>query len=217
MKYKRKKKPVALILATIIILICVLFGCSGYAEKETAERASESERCEMPPEYGTRDNKLIEGEIIFEYNKEYDFVPLECSLPQDIQVFIYHLSRTYYIDFAFVMALIECESSFDIDAVSSTNDYGLMQINSINKEELLTELGITDLADPYQNIRSGLYILRKLFEKYDDPSMVLMAYNMGENGAAKLWQNGVYETPYSLKIMNRADEIAAEIENSIKK
>ncbi len=216
MKYKHKKKPLAPILAISAVLGIIIGTISGFLII-LSERDAAGKCCEAPSEYGTRDNKLIEGEIIFEYNKEYDFVPLECSLPRDIQTFTYHLSRTYYIDFAFVMALIECESSFDIDAVSSTKDYGLMQINIINNQELSNALGITDLTDPYQNIRAGLYILRKLFEKYDDPSMVLMAYNMGENGAAKLWQNGVYETLYSLKIMNRADEIAAEIENSIKK
>ena len=95
MKYKHKKKPMAPIFLLVFILVCALFGFSGYAGKETAERTDKNECCEMPPEYGTRDNKLIEGEIIFEYNKEYDFAPLECSLPREIQAFTYHLSRNY--------------------------------------------------------------------------------------------------------------------------
>lgn len=63
------------------------------------------------------------------------------------------------------------------------------------------KLGITDFLDPYQNSRSGLYILRNLFEKYEKPEKVLMAYNLGETGAKKLWDQGIYETNYTKKVI----------------
>ena len=107
------------------------------------------------------------------------------------------------------MALMYTESSFRADVVSGTNDYGLMQINKCNHEELSSALGITDFNEPYQNIRAGLYILRRLFEKYDEPSMVCMAYNMGEYGASVLWDNGVYSTSYSQKVLAKMDEYTA--------
>ena len=69
-----------------------------------------------------------------------------------------------------------------------------MQINTVNHEWLQEKLGITDFLDPYQNTRSGIYILRTLFEKYQDTAKVLMAYNMGEDGAKKLWDKGIYDT-----------------------
>lgn len=161
-----------------------------------------------PPLYGTRDGKTVaeDGEPPFDYSAGAGFVPLDCKLPEEIQEFTYYLSEAYYLDFEFVMAVMFTESSFRTDVVSGTSDYGLMQINKCNHAELEQKLGITDFTDPYQNIRAGLYILRRLFEKYDEPALVCMAYNMGEYGASVLWDKGVYETSYSRKVLAKADE-----------
>ena len=104
------------------------------------------------------------------------------------------------------MGLIQTESTFNSDIVSSTNDYGLMQINTVNHGWLQEKLGIKDFLDPYQNTRSGIYILRNLFEKYEDPAKVLMAYNLGETGAKKLWDKGIYETDYTRKVFNNIEQ-----------
>lgn len=159
--------------------------------------------------YGTRDGKVITDDGVLTVQSS-DFVPLECALSDDLQEYTYYMCQAYYIDFDFVMALMFTESSFRTDVVSKTNDYGLMQINSINHKELEDKLGITDLTDGYQNIRAGLYILRGMFEKYDDEAKVLMAYNMGDYGASVLWKRGVYTTSYTNKILAKADEYAAQ-------
>ena len=85
-----------------------------------------------------------------------------------------------------------------------------MQINECNHAELSDKLGITDFTEPYQNIRAGMYILRRLFEKYDEPALVCTAYNMGEYGASVLWEKGIYETAYSQKVLAKADEYAVQ-------
>ena len=112
------------------------------------------------------------------------------------------------------MALIQHETNFEAGAISSTDDYGLMQINSVNHTYLAEELGITDFLDPYENVKAGMFILRKLFEKYDTPEKVLMAYNMGETGAARLWEQGIFEVNYSKEVLQKQAEYAAEIERS---
>ena len=140
------------------------------------------------------------------------FTPLDVPLDVDIQEYIYELCDEYNMDFTFVMALIGVESSYQAEAVSSTSDYGLMQINRCNHEWLTETLGVTNYLDPYQNIQSGMYILKGLFEKYDDPEMVLMAYNMGERGASKRWNKGIYETDYSNAVMNLYTELISEKE-----
>jgi len=162
--------------------------------------------------YGTRDGRYIteQGGVTFNYELEGSFEPLECDLPVELQEFTYYLCEAYYLDFEFVMAVMYTESKFNADAISSTNDSGLMQINACNHAELSSALGVTDFTEPYQNIRAGLYILRRLFEKYDEPSMVCMAYNMGEYGASVLWDNGVYSTSYSQKVLTKADEYKAQ-------
>lgn len=173
----------------------------------------------LPP-YGTRDGREMVGEPSFDWGGDYDdeFVVLDCALSEDLQEFTFYLCKGYYIDYSFAMAVMFRESSFNPEAVSADGrDHGLFQIRDVNNERLEAAIGVTDLNDPYQNIRAGLFILRGLFEKYDDPARVLMAYNMGEGGAATLWENGVYETTFSRRVLQTADEYAAEIENKIKK
>ena len=42
-------------------------------------------------------------------------------------------------------------------------------------------------------------------EKYPDTHQMLMVYNMGEAGAKKCWNNGIYNSRYSRKIVAMAD------------
>ncbi len=118
------------------------------------------------------------------------FILLDVPLDEDIQEYVYEQCIQYNIDYYLVMGLIKHESEFTTDAVSSTGDYGLMQINQVNHKD-----GV-DYLDPYQNISEGMMLLDYLFDKYDDPALVLMAYNMGEKGASGLWKQGIYNTDY---------------------
>lgn len=111
------------------------------------------------------------------------------------------------VDYQTVLALMSKESGYTADAVSSTGDYGIMQINTVNHEWLQEELGITDFLDAEQSIDAGTEMLARLSERYGDPHKVLMAYNMGEGGAAKLWAQGITSSEYSRDIMARRAEI----------
>lgn len=158
--------------------------------------------------YGAPDGKIYEGGFPESYELENDFVfttEIPVTFGEDLQEFTYYLSAAYDIDYTLVLAIISKESSFMPDGISSTNDYGLMQINACNHEWLTEELGITDFIDPYENIKAGLFILRGLFEKYDSTSKVLMAYNMGENGASKLWEQGIFESNYSKDVLQKQE------------
>ena len=149
----------------------------------------------------------------FTYEKPMkEFVPVDCNLSTDLQEYTWLLCKANNIDYSLVMALMKHESQYDASVVSTTNDYGLMQINKINHEWLSEELGITDYLDEKQNINAGVYILGNLFEKYQDTSKVLMAYNMGESNAKKLWKDGIYESRYSRKIMQYQAEIREQLE-----
>lgn len=111
------------------------------------------------------------------------------------------------VDYQTILALMSKESGYTADAVSGTGDYGIMQINTVNHEWLREELGITDFLDAEQSIDAGTEMLARLSEKYSDPHKVLMAYNMGEGGAAKLWAQGITSSEYSRDIMARRAEI----------
>lgn len=173
--------------------------------------ATDIEPEEVSPDvliYGAPDGKIYEGGFPESYELENDFVfttEIPVTFGEDLQEFTYYLSAAYDIDYTLVLAIISKESAFMPDGISSTNDYGLMQINACNHEWLTEELGITDFIDPYENIKAGLFILRGLFEKYDSTSKVLMAYNMGENGASKLWEQGIFESNYSKDVLQRQE------------
>lgn len=160
--------------------------------------------------YGTRDGKHLTGKPPYEYLSDDTFTPLKCDMPEELQEYTYYLCEAYYLDFDFVMALIYTESSFKADAVSEQGSYGLMQISKVNHDALTDALGVTDFTEPYGNIRAGLYILRGLFERYDDERRVLMAYNMGEYGASVLWEQDIHETAYTNKVLSKAAEYASQ-------
>lgn len=161
--------------------------------------------------YGRYDGIILEGEVP-ELKGGGEFVPLDVPISEDLQKFIFYLSEGYEIDFTFVMALIQQESSFRADVISNTNDYGLMQVNERNHALITETLGITDFLEPYNNIRSGMFILRELFEKYETPEKVLMAYNLGESGASRLWEQGIFEINYSKSVFQYQQKFNDEIE-----
>ena len=132
-------------------------------------------------------------------------------MPEEQQEFVYYLCSGYNLDFTLVMALIQHESSFDPNVISSTNDYGYMQINAINHNWLTETIGVTDYTDPYQNIRAGVFVLRKLFERYQDTNMVLMAYNMGKM-VLPFVGKGIFETDYTQSILTIQEQFNDQLE-----
>lgn len=163
--------------------------------------------------YGAYDDYSFTKEISIDWDVgDIDFIPIDCKMSEERQEFVYYLCSGYNLDFTLVMALIQHESNFNPSVISSTNDYGYMQINEINQDWLTETLGITDYTDPYQNIRAGTFVLRKLFERYQDTNMVLMAYNMGEKGASCLWRKGVFETEYTQSILTIQEQLNEQLE-----
>ena len=138
---------------------------------------------------------------ILTYEVHLDFKAIDCTLPEETQEYAYYMASANGIDFTLLMAIMKVESDYDPNALSKTGDKGLMQINKRNESWLKEEVGTEDLFDPFDNIHAGAYILAGLFDKYEDANKVLMAYNMGEAGAKKLWDKGVYETKYTRKVI----------------
>ena len=205
----KKKKSISRATKAFIVFCVLLVTVSGVvgAVIASALNKDDAEAATPPSLYGTRDGKTVteNNDESFNYIVEENFSPIDCELPAELQEFTYYLCEAYYIDFNFAMAVMFTESSFRADIING-NDYGLMQINECNHKDLEEKLGVTNFLEPYQNIRAGLYILRGLFEKYDEPSLVCMAYNMGEYGASVLWDKGIHETSYSIKVLSKANE-----------
>lgn len=138
----------------------------------------------------------------WEKHLEQTFIPLDVPLEKSLQKDIFYLAHSYDLEFTFVMGLIQQESGFNPSIVSETKDWGLMQINEINHSWLKDTLKINNFLNPYQNIQAGMYMLSELFEKYQKPHAVLMAYNLGETGAKRLWKQKIHSTKYSRNILS---------------
>lgn len=201
-----KRRTIANRIITSWVIIALIFSIVGFAIGAVSHSSKPKTETLI---YGrVADGKIFDGDMSVSYESEDTlFVPLGVPLDSDVQEFIYYLSKGYNMDFTFVMAIIQQESGYQPDAVSNTDDYGLMQINKVNHGYITDEIGVTNYLDPYENVRAGMFILRKLFEKYETPEKVLMAYNLGESGAKALWDKGVFETNYSKSVQRIQSEL----------
>lgn len=173
-------------------------------EKEVLQR--EIERLELVVENGT----------FFQGNDEWqaeDVPYYDIPLSQELQLYTYTKCADLGIaeDYELVLAMMWQESNCSPNLISSTNDYGLMQINICNHGWLSEELGITDFLDPYQNIDAGTHIIASLLLKYEDPHMALMAYNYGEAGARSHWNRGTYTSSYSREVAEKQDMLLNQL------
>lgn len=132
-------------------------------------------------------------------------------LDYDLQVTMQACCEEYGVPYALALAVADVESRFDPDAASSTNDYGLMQINQVNHGWLL-EQGI-DPMTPAGNIEAGVLFLSDYLTAYGDPELAVMAYNCGPSGAQNLWAAGTYSTDHSRKVMDRFDYWTSVLED----
>jgi soluble lytic murein transglycosylase len=101
---------------------------------------------------------------------------------------LYEASREHDVDYRLVLAIMEAESNYDHDAVSSMGARGIMQIRPILAEFLSKDVGITfsdeeDLHEPDYNIKLGVYYLARLDRDFSDLKQVIHAYNVGHNRA----------------------------------
>lgn len=134
------------------------------------------------------------------------------ALSPELQKIMQEKCEEYGVPYALALALADQETRFDPDAVSGTNDYGLMQINKINFE-WLRERGIDPLT--YEgNIEAGVLILSKAINRYGDYGLALMAYNCGNTGAKRLWDAGTYSTKYSREVLERYNKWVQIVEGN---
>lgn len=140
----------------------------------------------------------------------------DIPLSKELQLYTYTRCVDYGIPehYELVLAMMWQESNYTPDLISATDDYGIMQINACNHEWLSDLLGTTNFLDVYQNIDAGTYIISKMLLKYGDEHKALMAYNMGENGAALNWDAGIYTSSYSRGIIAKREAVKSNNYNA---
>lgn len=214
MKYFRK--TTTLIIATAIVFTCkIMLDLNAGGQTQTTSSAVEPVHIQqLEPEPTIAAMMVITPSPTPE--PEEDPEPqvrfYDIPLSRELQEYTFRLCEENGLDYEMVLALMDQESDYREKAISKTNDYGIMQINEVNHEWLKEELGIDDFLEAKQNIRAGIRILAELTAKYEDPHLVLMAYNCGESGAKRLWKQGKTTSEYSRSIMARAEELRKEAE-----
>ena len=127
----------------------------------------------------------------------------DVPLSFDLQRVMQDACDKYGVPYALALAVAECESSFILEADSGTC-WGLMQIHPINYPRL-RENGI-EPTEYEGNIVAGVFMLGELLEKYSDTHKALMAYNCGETGAKRLWNQGYFTSTYSRKVVTNYEK-----------
>lgn len=193
-----RNKRMKLYANMILVLLVLIGGVLGFflAKLTTPpqETITVTKTVEVP---AYKSNVFVDTADVFLFD-----VPLSDSL----QRYIYEICADENVPVTLVMAMIEHESGFDPEAVSPTDDYGLMQINAVNHEWLKEEYRCADMMNPYQNVFCGISIISSYIDKYGELDKALMAYNMGNYGAQKAWKNGVTSIAYSEEILSLMKE-----------
>lgn len=182
----------------MLIVLCFCMLASGCAPRTVIEDADPTEpeiMLTLAEEPEPIDYQVCAQIAPAAQAKTYRDIPLSHEL-QDIAD---KACEDYKVPQDVLYAVMKVESGYQVDAQNGSC-YGLMQIHTINMEYLSSNIGTTDLTDPEQNIQAGAFILGGYLEKYSLTDS-LMAYNLGEGGAKRLWKQGIHETGYTKKVL----------------
>lgn len=103
----------------------------------------------------------------------------DVPLDKELQSHINELCDHYDVDMPLVLAIIGQESGYNPElAGDGGNSIGLMQIQPQWHAGRMDRLGVTDLADPYQNVTVGIDLLAELLDS-GSVEWAITAYNAG--------------------------------------
>lgn len=131
---------------------------------------------------------LLAVSVIIIYNSIS--LVMQTVYPRGFSAIVEDKSQEYDVDIALLYALIETESGFDENAVSSVGAKGLTQITPDTFEWLQMKKGENynedDLFVPEISIDYGAYFLSILIDEFGDTKTALAAYHAGR-GIVNQW------------------------------
>jgi len=99
-----------------------------------------------------------------------------------IQNIVKECSQYYQVDERLIWAVMEVESGFNPNAVSTAGACGLMQLMPATA----VEMGVTDIFDPAQNIAGGVQYLSRMLDLFNgNIDLALAGYNSGPENVKK--------------------------------
>lgn len=124
---------------------------------------------------------------------------------EPINSYIRNICNQYNVEPELVMSIVFHESRYRPEAKNG-NCIGLMQVSTRWHSDRAARLGVKNFYDPYSNILLGVDYLSELLDKYKDPALVLMLYNMKHETAMKMYSDGKISN-YARSVLAMAEEI----------
>lgn len=210
---KRNQLKIINIVGSLVIVGCVIH-MSGIAHKLYTSPTDYLVPSTQVDEEITDTSTVGEEDVVvedtqIEISKYVGVKFYDVSLSEEIQMHIFYECDGHDIDPAIVIALIERESYYSPNEVSTHGAIGLMQVVPKWHWDRMERLGCTDLYDPYQNITVGIDYLAELKREGGDITYALTAYLYGERKATNLINNNIIPD-YTKWIMCRATELQNE-------
>ncbi len=162
-----------------VVLTASLF---DWAMDAVAYRASEADK---PPMQLTWEAPLEQPQLLeaITLQLEPDGYRADVPLDRELQSALRAACEESGVPVSLALGLIEAESAFDPEVVSSKGAYGLCQLNPRYFPDDLT---------PAENIAAGIGWLGGLLERYEDPAAALRAYNLGYDDGDRQFADAVF-------------------------
>lgn len=119
-----------------------------------------------------------------------------------------------------LLALIEIESNYRLDAVSNKGAVGLMQIRPFVARGLASELDMhpdeaAELVNIDVNVKIGSYYLAKMLKRFGNLSLALEAYNQGPTRLRdNLRKGALLKKRYTRKVLRSHNRLKAFIKDT---
>ncbi|WP_458462598.1 lytic transglycosylase domain-containing protein [Paenibacillus sp.] len=153
----------------------------------------------------TASNNMVESLLSI---SNTEIVDSGASVPTDFESLIAEASAKYGVPESLIKAVIDTESNFNPNVVSSAGAKGLMQL----MDGTAAGLGVSNSFDPAQNIDAGTKYLSLQLQRFGgEVKMALAAYNAGPGRVSRL---GVSSDSELMSVLNR---LPSETQNYISK
>jgi hypothetical protein len=200
-------------IAAMILAAVYCIGCMAEVNAYADKRQTEESAVEVPMHV-----VLIEEHIevqpamapVQEISNGFEAhdIPVEYQLtggdfPEELQEFAYIECERQGVPYSLIVAMIEVESGYHSDAVSSCGAVGYLQVIPKWHKARMAAYGYDNLEDAEANLVVGIDYMAELLRQYD-MEQALVVYNVGHPATAS--------SAYSREVMQRKAELEVEFD-----